>query len=52
MRPIGLWIILAGKQVELLKEAVPGLARIAVLANPTNASHAPRTKEMPRLRER
>ena len=37
---------LAGKQVELLKEAVPGLARIAVLANPTNASHAPRTKEI------
>ena len=37
---------LAGKQVELLKEAVPGLARIAVLANPGNASHAPRTKEI------
>lgn len=37
---------LAGKQVELLKEAVPGLARISVLANPTNASHAPRTKEI------
>ena len=37
---------LAGKQVELLKEAVPGLGRIAVLANPGNASHAPRTKEI------
>ncbi|HKQ64754.1 MAG TPA: ABC transporter substrate-binding protein, partial [Methylomirabilota bacterium] len=37
---------LAGKQVELLKEAVPGLGRIAVLANPANASHAPRTKEI------
>src|SRR5262245_36248076 len=37
---------LAGKQVELLKEAVPGLVRIAVLANPGNASHAPRRKEI------
>ena len=37
---------LAGKQVELLNEAVPGLRRIAVLANPGNASHAPRTKEI------
>src|SRR5882762_856441 len=36
----------AGKQVELLKEAVPGLGRVAVLANPGNASHAPRTKEI------
>jgi putative tryptophan/tyrosine transport system substrate-binding protein len=37
---------LAGKQVELLKEAVPALTSIAVLANPLNASHAPRTKEI------
>ncbi len=37
---------LAGKQVELLKEAVPGLGRVTVLANPGNASHAPRTKEI------
>src|SRR5437870_1245480 len=37
---------LAGKQVELLKEAVPGLARLAVLANPTNASHQLSTKEI------
>jgi len=37
---------LAGKQVELLNEAVPGLRRVAVLANPGNASHAPRTKEI------
>ncbi len=37
---------LAGKQVELLNEAVPGLRRMAVLANPGNASHAPRTKEI------
>jgi ABC-type uncharacterized transport system substrate-binding protein len=36
----------AGKQVELLKEVVPGLSSIAVLANPTNASHAPRAKEV------
>jgi putative ABC transport system substrate-binding protein len=37
---------LAGKQVELLKEAVPGLAKITVLINPSNASHQPRTKEI------
>ena len=35
-----------GKQVELLKEAVPGLTSVAVLMNPTNASHPPRTKEV------
>ena len=39
-------IEVAAKQVELLKEVVPGLSSIAVLANPTNASHAPRTKEV------
>src|SRR5882724_442775 len=39
-------IELAGKQVELLKEAVAGLARVAVLANPSNASHPPRAKEI------
>ena len=37
---------LAGKQVELLKEAVPRLARVGVLVNPTNASHSLRTKEI------
>jgi putative ABC transport system substrate-binding protein len=37
---------LAGKQVELLKEAVTGLSSVAVLANPQNASHAPRAKEV------
>jgi putative tryptophan/tyrosine transport system substrate-binding protein len=37
---------IAGKQVELLKEVVPGLSSIAVLTNPTNASHAPRAKEV------
>jgi putative ABC transport system substrate-binding protein len=36
----------AAKQVELLKEVVPGLSSIAVLANPTNASHAPRAEEI------
>jgi putative ABC transport system substrate-binding protein len=39
-------IEVAGKQVELLKEAVTGLVSIAVLVNPANASHAPRTTEM------
>jgi putative ABC transport system substrate-binding protein len=33
----------AGKQVDLLREAVKGLTSIAVLANATNASHPPRT---------
>ena len=37
---------LAGKQVELLKEAMPSLASIATLVNPLNASHEPRAKEM------
>jgi len=37
---------LAGKQVELLKAAIGSLASLAVLANPTNASHAPRMKEI------
>jgi putative tryptophan/tyrosine transport system substrate-binding protein len=36
----------ASKQVELLREMLPGLSSIAVLVNPTNASHAPRTKEI------
>jgi putative ABC transport system substrate-binding protein len=31
---------LGGKRLELLKEIVPGLSRIAVLSNPTNPSHA------------
>src|SRR5258706_5199832 len=37
---------LAGKQVELLKEAVSGLTRITVLVNPSNPSHQPRTREI------
>ena len=35
-----------GKQVELLNQAVPGLTSVAVLANPANASHPPRIKEV------
>ena len=31
---------LVDKQLQLLKEAVPGLARVAVLSNPANLSHA------------
>jgi putative ABC transport system substrate-binding protein len=30
---------LSGKRIELLKELVPGLTRVAVLQNPTNATH-------------
>jgi putative tryptophan/tyrosine transport system substrate-binding protein len=37
---------LAGKQVELLKAAISSLASLAVLVNPTNASHPPRVKEI------
>jgi putative tryptophan/tyrosine transport system substrate-binding protein len=37
---------IAGKQVEILKTLLPGFASISVLANPTNASHAPRTREI------
>jgi putative tryptophan/tyrosine transport system substrate-binding protein len=32
---------LNGKQLELLKEAVPGISRVAVLLNPTNPAVAP-----------
>jgi putative ABC transport system substrate-binding protein len=34
-------IELSGKQLELLKEAVPGIARVAVLLNQTNPAAAP-----------
>jgi len=37
---------MAAKQMELLHAAVPNLASIALLANPTNASHPPRTREV------
>jgi putative tryptophan/tyrosine transport system substrate-binding protein len=36
---------LAGKQLELLKEAVPSLSRVAVLTDPANAANAPRVRE-------
>ena len=36
---------LIGKQLELLKEIVPGLKRLAALWNPTNSSHLAATKE-------
>jgi ABC-type uncharacterized transport system substrate-binding protein len=32
---------MSAKHVELLKEAIPSLVRLAVLWNPTNSSHAP-----------
>ena len=32
---------MSAKHVELIKEAVPSLAKLAVLWNPTNSSHAP-----------
>ncbi len=32
---------MSAKHVELLKEAIPSLARLAVLWNPTNSSHQP-----------
>jgi len=35
-----------GKRLELLKELVPGVSRIAVLWNPTNPTNASRMKEM------
>jgi putative tryptophan/tyrosine transport system substrate-binding protein len=37
---------LGGKQLELLKEAVPGLSRVAVLLNPTNPGTAPTLRVM------
>jgi putative ABC transport system substrate-binding protein len=36
---------IAGKRLELLREAVPGIARIAVLWNPANPSAAPQMKD-------
>jgi putative tryptophan/tyrosine transport system substrate-binding protein len=37
---------ISGKQVELLKEAVPGATRVAVLWNPADSSIAPQVKEV------
>jgi putative ABC transport system substrate-binding protein len=36
---------LSGKRLQLLKEAVPGLTRVAVLANPSNPMAAPLLRE-------
>jgi putative tryptophan/tyrosine transport system substrate-binding protein len=36
---------IAGKRLELLREAVPGITRIAVLWNPANPSAAPQMKD-------
>jgi putative ABC transport system substrate-binding protein len=33
---------LASKQMELLKEAIPNLSRVAILTNPANPTHLPR----------
>ena len=35
---------LIAKQMELLKEAVPNLSRVAALSNPANPTHAPRLR--------
>ena len=35
---------LVAKQMELLKEAVPNLSRVAALSNPANPTHAPRLR--------
>ena len=40
---------LVGKQVELLKEAVPGVSRVAVLWNPANPAHASAVKKIDAL---
>jgi putative ABC transport system substrate-binding protein len=37
---------LRGKQLQLLKEAVPGLSRVALLADPTNPLHADELKSL------
>jgi putative tryptophan/tyrosine transport system substrate-binding protein len=42
----GIGVELAGKQLELLKEAVPGISRVAVLLNPTNPGTASTWREM------
>jgi putative ABC transport system substrate-binding protein len=38
--------VLAGKQLELLQEAVPGLSQVAVLWNPTNPGTVPQLREV------
>lgn len=41
----GLGPALSGKRLELLKEAVPGIKRVAILTNPTSAYTAPFMRE-------
>jgi len=36
---------LVGKQLEILKEILPRVSRIALLGNPTNAGHAPQLRQ-------
>jgi ABC-type uncharacterized transport system substrate-binding protein len=36
---------LMGKQLELLREVVPGISRVAVLANPINHGHPPQLRQ-------
>jgi putative ABC transport system substrate-binding protein len=40
----------AGKQLELLKDAVPGIARVAVLWNPTNPGRGVQVLQIARRR--
>ena len=37
---------LSGKRLELLKEVLPGVSRVAVLWNPTNPSNAPQIRDI------
>ncbi len=43
--PTSITLELSGKRLELLKEALPGILRVAVLWNPTNPASAPMLKE-------
>src|SRR5262249_16672324 len=44
--PSALGSELAGKRLQLLREIVPGLARLAVLSNPSNPSHTQALEQM------
>jgi putative ABC transport system substrate-binding protein len=44
----GISVVLSGKHLELLKEALPGATRSAVLANPANPIIAPLWRETER----
>jgi len=39
-------LLMGGKQVQLLREVVPRLTKLAVLVNPTNAGHPPALAEL------